>query len=340
MTVSPEQSEKENWLTAVLRQFLSSDNLLGKPLLAVIRRLHSQRYLFVIGIVILVVIALTIVYLVKPEVASPFYAALGVVLILALVAMGDAFLRSLPPEVVGERSLLPQEGEENTMGEVPHDCEPLKRQLEEARRTLCLLEQKAAAIPRLERPISLTRDLEDHQRLVKELVAKLDECLARIRQTGKNRQEATDTSERDDAEVMATAQVFLSYTRQDGEQVEWLYQKLSDVGFRPWMDKKDILPGETWESSIRRAIRTSDFFLACLSTNSVNRRGFLQKEIKRALAIWQEKLDSDIYLIPVRLDECEAPESLCDFQWVDLFEENGWERLVRAIKVGVERSQE
>jgi hypothetical protein len=136
------------------------------------------------------------------------------------------------------------------------------------------------------------------------------------------------------------AQIFLSYAREDEETVKNLYQKLSDAGFKPWMDKKDILPGERWKSSVRGAIRRSDFFLACLSANSVSKRGFLQKEIKDALDIWQEMLDSDIYLIPVRLEDCEVPETLRGFHWVNLFEENGWTRLVESIQVGMERRAE
>lgn len=135
----------------------------------------------------------------------------------------------------------------------------------------------------------------------------------------------------------AKARIFLSYAREDREKVEKLYQQLSDAGFRPWMDTKDILPGERWQSSIRKAVRRSDFFLMCLSANSVNKRGWIQREIKQALDIWQEKLDSDIYLIPVRLEKCEAPESLCEFQWVDLFEKDGWTRLVEAVQVGMGR---
>jgi len=140
--------------------------------------------------------------------------------------------------------------------------------------------------------------------------------------------------------MKATAQIFLSYAREDRGKVEKLYQKLSEAGFNPWMDKKNILPGEKWEVAIREAIRRSDFFLACLSANSVTKRGWIQKEIKDALDIWQAMLDSDIYLIPVRLEDCKAPESLRDFQWVDLFEEDGWTRLVEAIEIGMERRAE
>ena len=137
--------------------------------------------------------------------------------------------------------------------------------------------------------------------------------------------------------MKATAQIFLSYAREDEKKVENLYQKLSDAGFKPWMDKKDILPGEQWKPRIPQAIQRSDFFLVCLSANSVDKRGWIQKEIKKALDIWQEMLDSDIYLIPVRLEDCRVPERLSDFQWVNLFKEDGWTRLVEAIRVGLER---
>jgi len=134
-------------------------------------------------------------------------------------------------------------------------------------------------------------------------------------------------------------QIFFSYASEDKEQVEQLYQKLLDAGFKPWMDTKDILPGERWEYSINKAVRESDFFIVCLSTNSVSKRGFLQKEIKNALNIWQEKLEEDIYLIPVRLEKCEVPESLKVFQWVDLFDDDWFSKLLKAINVGLERLQ-
>ena len=145
-----------------------------------------------------------------------------------------------------------------------------------------------------------------------------------------------ETSEQEDS-VRATPQIFLSYAREDREKVKVLYKQLSDAGFKPWMDTKDIFPGENWQRAIRIAIRNSDFFLACLSANSVDKRGPLQVEIEYALNIRLEKLKSDIYLIPARLEDCDMPEELCDFQRVDLFEDDGWTQLVKAIQVGLER---
>ncbi len=55
--------------------------------------------------------------------------------------------------------------------------------------------------------------------------------------------------------------------------------------FPPGWLNKDILPGEQWKMKIRQAINASEFFIACLSTNSVQKRGYLQKEIRGALEL-------------------------------------------------------
>jgi hypothetical protein len=72
----------------------------------------------------------------------------------------------------------------------------------------------------------------------------------------------------------------------------------------------------------------------CLSAQSVAKRGYVQREVKRALELWDEKLENDIYLIPARLDNCEVPPSLSKFQWVDLYDEYGFSRLIKAIEAG------
>lgn len=136
------------------------------------------------------------------------------------------------------------------------------------------------------------------------------------------------------------AQVFLSYAPEDEAIVEKLYTELLNRGFKPWMRTKDLLPGEIWRSSVVSAIKHSSFFVICLSPNSVGQRGPLQKEIADALQVWQEMLDSDIYLIPVLLEHCEVPESLGRFHCARLFEEKGWTDLMRALEVGMRRRTE
>lgn len=131
--------------------------------------------------------------------------------------------------------------------------------------------------------------------------------------------------------------IFLSYARDDQDTVKLIYEKLRAEGYSPWMDQFDILPGENWERSIRIAIQKADFFLIFLSVHSVNRRGVLQKEIRAALDAWNTMLASDIYFIPVRLSDCSIPDELSNFQWVDIFDTSGWDKLLSAIRVGLKR---
>jgi len=87
-----------------------------------------------------------------------------------------------------------------------------------------------------------------------------------------------------------------------------------------WFDKESLSPGQKWEREIRKAIRTSRFFLLLLSKNSIAKRGFYQREIREALRVLEEYPDDEIYLVPVRLDNCNLHfEQLEALHYVDLF---------------------
>lgn len=126
--------------------------------------------------------------------------------------------------------------------------------------------------------------------------------------------------------------IFLSYARENKMEIKSLYSRLKASGFTPWMDTEDILPGQEWETCIKDAIRTSDAFLVLLTDHSVNKRGVIQKEIRVALDMQEEKLDGDIYIVPVRVTECDIPPKLSKYQCADLFEENGWDKLVATLE--------
>ncbi len=133
--------------------------------------------------------------------------------------------------------------------------------------------------------------------------------------------------------------VFISYARSDYDKALELYNYLSEHGMMPWMDKKDLLPGQEWKTEIKKAIRESVVFIACLSNNSVSKQGFVQVELKEALDVAQELPEGVIYIIPVRLDSCEVPSRLSMYQWVDFFENGEKERLTKAIQLRINPTQ-
>jgi hypothetical protein len=129
--------------------------------------------------------------------------------------------------------------------------------------------------------------------------------------------------------------IFLNYVKEDLHIIKYIYKILSQNGFSPWMDVKNILPGQKWELCIERAIKQSNFFLACISKHSFKKRGHIQKEIRIALDICKKKLDSDIYIIPVRLEKCEIPDKLKEFQWIDFYKVNGQAKLIKIIQAEI-----
>jgi len=127
--------------------------------------------------------------------------------------------------------------------------------------------------------------------------------------------------------------VFLCHSSSDKPAVRALYRRLRTDGFQPWLDEEDLLPGQTWEYEIQQAVRSADVVLVCLSSRSVNKAGFVQKEIKFALDVADQKPEGEIFLIPVKLETCEIPERLRRWQWVDYFDAQGHNRLLGALRV-------
>lgn len=77
--------------------------------------------------------------------------------------------------------------------------------------------------------------------------------------------------------------VFLSYASEDFPRVKPLYDRLKEHGLQPWLDRYNLLPGVDWDREIIREIKDSHIVLFCLSTRSINKRGYIQKELRTAL---------------------------------------------------------
>jgi hypothetical protein len=125
--------------------------------------------------------------------------------------------------------------------------------------------------------------------------------------------------------------VFLCHSSGDKPVVRELYEALQRDGYDPWLDEENILPGQDWNYEISRAVRNSDVVLVCLSEDSVGKAGYVQKEIKFALDVADEQPEGSIFIIPVKLEECEVPDRLNHWHWVNLEDVNGYQRLVEAL---------
>ncbi len=139
-------------------------------------------------------------------------------------------------------------------------------------------------------------------------------------------------------DINLSSSLFLSYARSDLYQVEKIYELLLNQGFNPWMDIHNIIGGEDWHHAIYNAIDNSKLFILILSNNSVTRQGMIVKEVKRALDKWNGMSPGNIFVIPIRLDNCPIPELIKHLQVADWEDGKGIDKLLKAIKVGLKPS--
>lgn len=126
--------------------------------------------------------------------------------------------------------------------------------------------------------------------------------------------------------------IFLSHSPADHKLIQTLRRRLKTDGIEPWLEQENILPGQNEKREIRQAINNSDVVIICFSSKSVDAIGSLQREIKLAFEISQEYPEGAIFIIPVKLDECEIPVRLNELSEVKYYEETGYETLLKALR--------
>jgi hypothetical protein len=125
--------------------------------------------------------------------------------------------------------------------------------------------------------------------------------------------------------------IFLCHSSGDKRRVRRLYRRLRDEGFDPWLDEEDIVAGQDWDAEIRKAVRAADLVIVCLSQASIDKTGYVQREIRMVLDLADEQPEEKIFVIPAKFETCEVPDRLKRWQWVELHRPGGYERLFAAL---------
>jgi DNA segregation ATPase FtsK/SpoIIIE-like protein len=130
--------------------------------------------------------------------------------------------------------------------------------------------------------------------------------------------------------------VFLCHSSNDKPAVRELYQKLrAEAWIEPWLDEEELYPGQDWNMEIEKAVEDADAIIVCLSKGSITKEGYVQRELRIVLDFADYKPEGTIYLLPVRLEECDPPRRLRPWQYADYFEgqrERGIQRLLVSLK--------
>jgi hypothetical protein len=141
----------------------------------------------------------------------------------------------------------------------------------------------------------------------------------------------------------AIQHAFVSYVREDADAVDQLVSALQAASIPVWKDTENLWPGEDWQQKIREAIEDGSLaFIACFSTSSVQKaKTYMNAELNLAVEQIRLMRPGHVWLLPVRLDDCELPRfdldasrTLDSLQRIDLFgpkRETNLARLVAAV---------
>ena len=134
---------------------------------------------------------------------------------------------------------------------------------------------------------------------------------------------------------MTDPKIFLCYAHEEIGIAKKFYNDLKKYNLDVWFDIESILPEQSWEEEVKKAILECDFFIVLLASNYVSRKNIVPLELKFCLEVLDQLTpDEKKYLIPVCLDNCDPIEISSRFkgmQCYDFFPENEYENGMRQI---------
>jgi hypothetical protein len=118
--------------------------------------------------------------------------------------------------------------------------------------------------------------------------------------------------------------VFLSCCHDNAQEVAQLYQDLTKAGLTVWWDQQ-IRPGADWKLEIRTAMKNSSAVVLCLSAEALQRvTTGIYSEALDAIDAYRLYRPGEVFLIPVRLNECESPPIAIDsLRYLDSLQQPG-----------------
>jgi hypothetical protein len=108
--------------------------------------------------------------------------------------------------------------------------------------------------------------------------------------------------------------VFLSYSREDKEQVQYLAERLRDCGVKVWLDAWCIRPGEEISLAIQSGLSISRRIILCLSQAALHSKWMTAEYLTLLFADPNNEKER---FIPVLLEDCPLPMILHRFRYID-----------------------
>lgn len=115
--------------------------------------------------------------------------------------------------------------------------------------------------------------------------------------------------------------LFISHAVEDNDFALWLGSRLSAAGFDVWADVLRLKGGDDWSRVLEDALRNKASKMIWVASQKGTEKQGVRNEIQIATDV-AKKLNDESFIIPVKLEPCEAPFLAVHHQWVDF--RSGW----------------
>ncbi len=107
---------------------------------------------------------------------------------------------------------------------------------------------------------------------------------------------------------------FLSHNAKDKTRVQRLAERLKQAGLRVWLDEWNVRSGDIIALKVDEGLEQSRVLVLCISSNALASRWV---DLERSTAIHRDPANGGRRFIPLLLDDCDLPDSLRRYKYVD-----------------------
>jgi hypothetical protein len=132
--------------------------------------------------------------------------------------------------------------------------------------------------------------------------------------------------------IEAKLRVHLCYARDDRSYVQVLARRLVQDGVEPWLEEEQLANGRDRRTAVDEAVERSHAVIVCLSPRSVAKHAYAQQEIKLVLEAASRRPAGTQFVVPVRVEPCDVPETLGRYVTTNYYTEDGHSQLQRSLR--------
>jgi hypothetical protein len=128
-----------------------------------------------------------------------------------------------------------------------------------------------------------------------------------------------------------TLSVMISYPSEKLDEARSVYDYLQSLGLDVWFDRESLVAGDDWNHEIAEALRKAELIVLLSSNETVKKVGVVQRELNTILKRVEDFPVGHNYIVNIRTESVSLPSELSKYQWIDYFEADWKQRLLRAI---------